>query len=108
MPLVCLGGGVSANLGALSAPRGASVPLSPIGGEGANGLSDEGQLRSARDIHLTEDAELMLLEDLLAHLVIFHAQGQERFALRIRDEGVEVVDVQLRLEHRRHQTSELG
>ena len=52
---------------------------------------------STGNIGLAQGAELMAVEHLFSHLVIFHAQAEDGFALRMRDEGIEIVDIQLGL-----------
>ena len=46
------------------------------------------------NVHLPENAKLMTGQDLLGHFVVLHAQGENRFALRLRDEGIKIINVQ--------------
>jgi len=50
----------------------------------------------------------MLRQDLLGDLVVFHAQGQDRFAMRVRNKRVEIIDVQLGFQQRRHELIQIG
>src|SRR2546422_3977045 len=50
----------------------------------------------------------MSLECLLRQFVIFHAQPNQRFALRLRNERIQVVDVQLSFQQRRKHPVQLS
>src|SRR4051812_39306072 len=46
----------------------------------------------------------MLLENLLSHFVILHAQANDRFAVQMRNERIEIINIQFRLEQRRDES----
>ena len=50
----------------------------------------------------------MAAQGLLGQVVVFHAQGEDGFAVRVRNEGVEVVDVQLGLQQGGHEAAQAG
>src|SRR5436309_190173 len=58
---------------------------------------------SAGDVRLMQHAKLVSLKDLLGHVVIFHAQGEKRFSVRMRNERIEVINVDLGFEQGREE-----
>ena len=46
----------------------------------------------------------MAFQDLFGEFVVFQAHAQQGGAVRVRDEGVKVIDVQFGLEQRGHHT----
>ena len=57
----------------------------------------------SRNIRLLQDRELMLPNDLLGDVVVLHAEANDRFAIWVRNEQLEIVDVQFSFEQRRDQ-----
>ncbi len=54
--------------------------------------------KSTHNVRLFQHWKLMLLEDLLGDVVVFHAQTNDGFSVGMRDERVEIIDVQFGLE----------
>src|SRR5436190_6897079 len=61
---------------------------------------------SPRNVCLFQRTELMPAQCLLGGLVVLHAQTDDRLALRLGNQGIEVVDVEFGLEERPHQPIE--
>ena len=71
------------------------------GNPGPTGRAPSAALpRSSGQVALVEHGELVPAERVLRHLRMFEAQGQRRTTVGTRQEGIGVVDVQLRLEQR--------
>ncbi len=58
------------------------------------------------DIDLVERVELVPAKGLFGQVVVFEAEADNGFAARLRDEGVEVVDVQFGFEQGGHEPAE--
>ena len=52
--------------------------------------------------------ELVTLEGLLGDFVVFDAQPENGFAVRVRDEGVEIIDIQFGFEQDGHEPAQFG
>ena len=50
----------------------------------------------------------MTLKGLLGDFVVFNAQPENGFAVRVRDEGVEIIDIQFGFEQDGHEPAQFG
>jgi len=77
-------------------------------GEKIVGNTNSHPTKSAGNVRLSKDAELMLLQDLFGNIVILHTQAKNGFALRMRDKGVEVIHIELGFEQGGHEVVQFG
>ena len=71
----------------------------------ANGFNTihRGKGNSTGNIALTKQPKLPALEGFFRHFAVLHAQGQDGFALGMRNKGIKIIDVDFCFQQRGHQ-----
>src|SRR6266446_1549088 len=89
--------------GTTEIPQSNSVPSPPGEASAVNSF----QMPLSGNIRLSQHAELVPAQRLLGHFVVFHAQSDDRFAFRMGNQGVKIIDVQFGFEQSGHQPAQL-
>ncbi len=63
---------------------------------------------SPRNVRLLQGAELVAAQRLVGQVVVLHAEREDGLASGLGDEGIELIDVQLSLQQRRHEPRQFG
>jgi hypothetical protein len=87
-----------------------NAPQSGSNSPAGNAVQAREIIGASDSIRITvfQNPDLMALQHLFGEFVVLHAQTEEGRALRVRYEGIEIVDVELGLQHGSHELVQLG